>query len=64
MHHKFAKYAQYAFASMVPMTLMAFLIAKIAKNVDPRDKYAHINVYDILGLLITCAGVIISNIFD
>ena len=34
MHHKFAKYAQYSFAAMVPLTIAAFGIAKAFGTVD------------------------------
>ena len=64
MHHKFARFAQYAFASMVPLTIIAFIIAKASHNIDIKDKFSQVNVFDILGLLITTAGVIITNMYE
>ena len=59
MHHKYTRAAQLIYAFMVPLTIIAFLLAMLVVSPEGLNP----TVYDVLGLIITAVGVFVMNWF-
>lgn len=63
MHHKFARTAEYIYAFMVPISVLAFYCATltIGKDKSVVSDNTALSSFDVVGLIIVGIGVFIHN---
>ena len=61
MHHKFARTAEYIYAFMVPISVLAFYCAILTIGKDHMEPNISVSSFDVIGIIIVGIGVFIYN---